>query len=265
MVNIIMANLKVSIVTAVYNSEATIEKAIDSVRFQSYQFKEHIIVDGKSSDNTLDIIKSRIWDGLKYISEEDSGIYNAINKGLSMCSGDLIIILNSDDYLEDDILNVIVDAFSEDIDFTYGSVVFIDNDGCRKISPLKNIDLSTLQCMPFPHISLCVRRNVVEDLKGYSEVYAIAGDFDFIYRMIASDYRGLDLERIIGYALGGGVSSDFKASLESYDVVIKNGKPRFFASVKLAEYWIKYQIRKYAPRRLTDFFLKLLGSRYAPK
>lgn len=260
-----MDDPKVSIITASYNSGRHIGKTIDSVKSQSYENLEHVIVDGNSKDNTLDVIEDKVWSGLTYISEEDSGIYNAINKGLALSTGDLILILNSDDYLEKDVIPKIVKEFTVNVDFTYGSVIFLEKKGDRMIAPMEKINVSNLQSMPFPHISLCVRREVVESLNGYSEGYSIAGDFDFIVRMLLKGYRGKNLNRVIGYALEGGVSDSFESARESYSIVIKYGKPKHLAMLKLVEFWLKYQIRRYMPRVIFEILLKFTGSRYAPK
>ena len=92
--------MKISIITATYNSEKTLKETLDSVLSQTYKDYEHIIIDGLSKDNTMGIVKEyeKKYNGkLKYISEKDSGLYDAMNKGIKMATGDIIGILNSDD------------------------------------------------------------------------------------------------------------------------------------------------------------------------
>lgn len=103
--------IKVSIVTVCYNSSKTIRKTFDSVLEQTYPEIEYLVIDGKSSDATVDIIKEyepRFMGRMHWISEKDNGIYDAMNKGINMSTGELIGILNSDDYYEADAVNTMV-------------------------------------------------------------------------------------------------------------------------------------------------------------
>lgn len=108
-------NYKVSIITACYNSEKTIERTLKSVLAQTYSNYEYIIIDGMSTDDTLKIIdayRNAFGSKLKVVSERDSGIYNAMNKGIKMASGELVGIINSDDWYEPDALQTIVYSFN---------------------------------------------------------------------------------------------------------------------------------------------------------
>ena len=101
-------NPKISIITVCYNSEKTIERTISSVITQSYRNYEYIIIDGLSSDKTIYIVKKYSEDNnIFFISEKDNGIYNAMNKGISFATGDIICLLNSDDWLEKDALKIV--------------------------------------------------------------------------------------------------------------------------------------------------------------
>lgn len=120
----------ISIITATYNSAETINDTIKSVLCQTNKDFEYIIVDGGSTDETIDIVKSyesEFSGRLKWVSEKDKGIYDAMNKGIKMASGDIIGILNSDDYYtSDDILQTIADAFKcQNVDAIYGDIHFI--------------------------------------------------------------------------------------------------------------------------------------------
>ena len=110
-----------SIITVCYNSEKTIRRTIESVLNQTCQDYEYIIVDGKSTDKTLDIVKeyeARFADKLKYISEPDTGIYNAMNKGIALSDGSIIGIVNSDDWLQPDALEI-VKGYADKMDDTH--------------------------------------------------------------------------------------------------------------------------------------------------
>ena len=117
----------ISILTATYNSEKTLRDTVESVLRQSCRDFEYILIDGGSKDNTVDIIKEyepQFEGRLKYISERDNGIYDAMNKGIRMATGDVVGILNSDDfYTSDDALQKVAEAFEQhDIDATYGDI-----------------------------------------------------------------------------------------------------------------------------------------------
>jgi len=126
--------MKVSIITATYNSSAHIADCVQSVTDQTYHDIEHIIVDGASKDNTLEIVKSMPSQVSKIISEPDKGIYDAMNKGIQAATGDVIGILNSDDfYTSNDIIQSVVDSFKHnDIDALYGDVHFVSPDNLSK-------------------------------------------------------------------------------------------------------------------------------------
>ena len=130
--------MKISIITATYNSGKTVRDTIESILRQTYTDYEYIIKDGGSKDDTLDIVKEyapRFGDRLKVVSEPDLGIYDAMNKGFQMATGDVIGILNSDDfYTSDDALRVIADTFANnDIDATYGDIHFVNDDDLTKM------------------------------------------------------------------------------------------------------------------------------------
>ena len=131
--------MKISIITATYNSETTIADTINSVLSQDYSDIEYLVIDGGSSDATLDIVKanaSRFGGRLRWISENDHGIYDAMNKGIRMATGDIVGILNSDDYYtSNDVLSTYANAFkTSKVDAVYGDIHFI-RDGHRTKLP----------------------------------------------------------------------------------------------------------------------------------
>lgn len=130
--------LKISIITVVYNSESTIAMTMESVLLQTYSNIEYILIDGLSSDNTLEIIKNyeKQFNGrMRWISEPDKGIYDAMNKGISMATGDIIGMLNSDDiYVDKNVLSDIANVFeSHSIECTYGNLYFVQHSNINKI------------------------------------------------------------------------------------------------------------------------------------
>ena len=126
--------MKISIITATYNSEAHIADCVRSVNSQTYDNIEHIIIDGASKDNTINIIEETPNRVTKIVSEPDKGIYDAMNKGIIMATGDVVGILNSDDFFtSDDVIETVVDTFkNNDIDALYGDVHFVNPDDLTK-------------------------------------------------------------------------------------------------------------------------------------
>lgn len=119
--------VKFSIITVCFNSEKTILETIESVKSQTYTNYEHIIIDGESTDGTLEIISEymKVSDKVILLSEKDSGIYNAMNKGISLATGDLIVFLNSDDVFENDALEIVANYYNENTDdIIYGNVTW---------------------------------------------------------------------------------------------------------------------------------------------
>src|SRR6202008_3251199 len=127
--------MKVSIVTVTYNSARFLEEGINSVKNQDYTDIEHIIIDGGSLDGTLDIIKRHGGKNVKWISEKDNGMYDALNKGMKLATGDIIGALNSDDvFASSDVVTAIVNCFHNSrIDSVYGDIVYVSQSNTKKV------------------------------------------------------------------------------------------------------------------------------------
>lgn len=183
--------MKISIITATYNSQETLADTFDSVLKQTYQDFEYIVIDGKSTDGTIDIIKSyesKFGNKMRWISEPDRGIYDAMNKGIAMASGDVIGMLNSDDfYTTNDILADIADQLTDkNTDAVYGDVHFINSDGnkCVRYYSSARFKPSLLRFGFMPaHPSFYAKKQVYHDYGVYSLNYRIAADYDFFIRL----------------------------------------------------------------------------------
>jgi len=184
--------MKVSIITPVLNAAESIGLTLESVKYQSYGNIEHIVVDGKSKDDTLAIIAKYATHSpnLRILSEIDTGIYNAINKGIAMASGEVIAILNAGDvYNSTEIINKIVGTFGkEKVDSIYGDLVYVKKNNYKKIvryweSGSYNRDNFYRGWMP-PHPSFFVRKIVVERLGQYNESLNISSDYEFMLRLL---------------------------------------------------------------------------------
>lgn len=183
----------ISILTATYNSEKTLRDTMESVLRQGYKDYEYLIIDGASKDGTLDIVKEyepKFEGRVKYISESDNGIYDAMNKGIRMATGDVVGILNSDDfYTSDDALQRIADAFGQnDIDATYGDIHYVNDDDLTKMVRYYSSAVFKRSFMRFglmpAHPSFYCKREVYEKYGSFDTSYRIAADFENLLRLI---------------------------------------------------------------------------------
>lgn len=185
--------MRISIITATFNSGRTIRDTIESVLRQTYTDFEYIIKDGGSKDDTLEIVKEyapQFGNRLKIVSESDKGIYDAMNTGLQMATGDVIGILNSDDfYSSDDALLMIAEAFAKnDIDATYGDIHFVDDGDLTKCVRYYSSAVFRRWMMRFgmmpAHPSFYCKRTVYERFGAFDTSYRIAADFENLLRLI---------------------------------------------------------------------------------
>ncbi len=180
------SNIKFSIVTVVYNGAAFIEETIQSVIHQNYSNYEYIIIDGASTDNTLDIVKAYRNNLHYFISEKDEGMYHAINKGIAQATGDYILILNSDDYLyNSNALSEISNQINQhQFDFFYCDIIKKKENIYRKIKLRKySLDevLCSEHCTFVPHPSFFISKHFIDKNNLiYSLKYKYASDFDYI-------------------------------------------------------------------------------------
>lgn len=215
--------MKLSLITVTYNSDKTLAYTIESVLSQSYSNVEYIIVDGASTDQTVDIIKKyepRFNGTMKWVSEPDKGLYDAMNKGIRMATGDVVGILNSDDFFTtNDILQQVADAFeaNKEIDAVYGDVHFVNPDNLEKCvryysSKVFRRSLMKIGLMP-AHPSFYLKKERFEQFGYYKTDYKIAADFEFLLRVI---YKGRILTKymsidMVAMRTGGASTSGFES------------------------------------------------------
>ena len=180
--------MKISVITAVYNRRETVADAIWSLRGQAYDDYEHVIVDGGSTDGTLEVLHSLDEPRMKLTSEPDKGIYDALNKGMERASGDIIGLMHSDDFFASTkVLEQVAEAFTDpNIDAVYGDLQYVSAKNKNQVirhwtagefSPAK----LKRGWMP-PHPALYIRKGVIERWGGYDTSYRIAADYDAILR-----------------------------------------------------------------------------------
>ena len=179
--------MKISIITISFNAKATIEKTLQSVANQLYKNIEHIIVDGGSKDNTLEICNS-FPHVSKIISEPDKGVYDAFNKGLKLATGDIIGFLNADDiFFNENSVQEIAKAFSESkTHIVYGNLDYINENGKvirNWISRPYEIGLIKKAWMP-AHPTFYCKKAVYDRLGGYNDSFEIGGDFELCLRFL---------------------------------------------------------------------------------
>jgi len=182
--------MKISLVTVTFNSASTLSGTIDSVRRQDHPDVEYIIVDGASKDETLAVIKANESKIDKWISEHDKGIYDAMNKGLKMVTGDIVGIINSDDfYHSDTILSSVAKAFEdENVDAVFGDLVFVDPIDLKKVvrkysSKNWHPEKFARGFMP-AHPTFFVRRKYYEKYFLFKTDYKIAADYELLIRFL---------------------------------------------------------------------------------
>ena len=236
--------MKVSLITATYNSENFLEDCIESVIKQRYKNIEHIIVDGNSTDNTLSIIKKYKTHVAKWISKPDRGMYDAINKGMAMATGDIIGILNSDDILVgDDVIESIVKVFEEnDVDTVYGDLEYVAASDTNKIlriwkgRPYKRSRFK-YGWMP-AHPTFYIRKSLIEKYGFYENHYYTAADYEFMARYLyKNNVSSMYLPMLIVKMRMGGQSNRnlyqrLRANRRDFLAMKKNNIPfAFFVSI----------------------------------
>ena len=244
--------MKVSVITVCYNSREYIGKAIESVLNQSYKNIEYIIIDGGSTDETINIVKEseNIFNGkLKWISEPDNGIYDAMNKGITLATGDIIGILNSDDWYENDAVETMVEHFSKDenIDIVHGKVNIVDFSGkfIREMYLKENAyDFKYSEFMPIFHPTAFVKRDVYTNIGLFNTKYKIAADYDFILRGINNKLHIAFVNKVITNFRDSGISSKrvYLSYWEATRVNIDNGVCRIKAYYIFISRSLKYFI-----------------------
>lgn len=247
--------MKVSIITVVFNGEKTIQTAIDSVAAQNYSDIEYIVIDGGSQDTTLEILNRNKYRINVLISEKDDGIYFAMNKGIQLAKGELIGILNADDFYQDrnvvsDVVEQIKSTFSEGV---YGDLVYVDKNDTSKVIRYwkagKYFRNDFLWGWMPPHPTVFLKKTVYEKFGLFNTKFISAADYEFLLRIMFKYHVHLDyLPRIITRMREGGKSNisfqnRIKANNEDLLAWKINGlNPYFFTTYlkpikKIKQFW----------------------------
>ncbi|HEX7365875.1 MAG TPA: glycosyltransferase family 2 protein [Pelobium sp.] len=250
--------MKISIITATYNSEVFLSDAIDSYAKQTYANKELIVVDGQSTDATLSILNQNNKHITSLISEKDNGIYDALNKGVALAQGDIIGILHSDDFLaHHQVLEKVNQKFNEEpaIDAIYGDLQYVDRQNPNKI--LRNWISGSYDIYNFkkgwmpPHPALFIKKACFHKFGNYNLAFKSAADYDLILRFLfKNQIKVAYLPQVLVKMRVGGLSNKslknrLRANREDRLALQINGVPNpLLVSVikplsKLNQFWKK--------------------------
>jgi len=253
----------ISVVTIVFNGEAYIEETILSVLNQAYDNIEYIIIDGGSTDLSCEIIK-KYEDKIDYwLSEKDNGIYDAFNKGISLCTGKYVGLINADDYYNLNAIKTVVQAHLQfpEIDIFYGDM-YLHNEKHHRKKRMNALSLDNLDsdiCVNHP--TCFVRRKIYNDFQ-FDLNYRLSADYDLIIRFFKNNFKFHYIDKIIANMRDGGVSTAFdKAEKETYAIRKKyfgKGIANKVYLKKLVRKWIKsvgtlvFSERKWIEKRYSD-------------
>ena len=206
--------MKISIITAVYNRSNTVGQAIRSVSGQQYPDIEHLIIDGASTDGTLEEVEACQTPLMRVISERDTGIYNALNKGVGLATGDIVGLMHSDDFYPNPFVLKKVSAAFEDelVDAVYGDLDYVSYAKPEVVLRRwrsGEFEFSKLMrgWMP-PHPTLFLRRSIITKYGGYNEDFRIASDYEAILRYFGSDgFRAIYIPEVLMKMRVGGESN----------------------------------------------------------
>lgn len=225
----------VSIITVCYNSEKTISDTIESVINQSYKNIEYIIIDGMSSDDTINIVNNYInsCSNIKFrvISEKDKGIYDAMNKGIKLCNGDIVGIINSDDFYFNNYVidNVVNEFLMNDVSIVYGDIVMSDANDTKKILRRWVAGEGKFNTgWSIPHPSTFIKKEIYNHYGDFDINFSISADYDLLYRFVElkkCNYCYIN-NNLVNMRLGGestsGIKNIFKGNYEVFKSLKKN-------------------------------------------
>jgi glycosyltransferase involved in cell wall biosynthesis len=269
-----MDNPKISIVTSTYNSSKTLKDTIDSVLNQSYKNIEYIIIDGDSTDNTVEIIKTQAVKFKEknrfftWLSEPDTGIYNAWNKALNLVSGDWIVFIGSDDYFVNNTviektIPVLSKVLNNNIRFIYGKIEHVNKQKLKIEVSGKSWEEQKKRftyTMNIGHTGSFHHNSLFEDHGEFNETFKIVGDYEFLLRELKDPERdAFFLNSFLVVMREGGVSASLKNRLT---LVKENQKARKLNGItSFSKELFFWEIRV----RVILFFSKLFGENFASK
>jgi glycosyltransferase involved in cell wall biosynthesis len=207
-------SIQITIVTAVFNRARTVRAAIESVQSQTHRDVQHVVVDGASNDGTLAVLHACVSPSTTLISEPDTGIYDALNKGLALATGDVIGVMHSDDFFADErVLSDVASSFADpDVDAVYGDLDYVDAMNPAHVVRHWRAGHYLPQQLAWgwmpPHPTMFVRRSLIERWGGYDTRYRIAADYDWMLRYLGhGKIRPMYVPRVLVKMRTGGASN----------------------------------------------------------
>jgi len=217
---------KITVITPTFNAGKYLEQTLASVADQHYPDLEYIIVDGGSTDKTLDIIRANEGLVTRWVSEPDNGISDAFNKGIRMASGDIIGIINADDYYHPGALAAVAQAAQEnpDADVFYGDAIHerFDGSGVIHFRPMQDIGRCVWKRMPVSHPATFIRRSTYERFGVFDTNYRLAMDYELVLRIYRRGARFRYVDAVLAH-FRYGQSSSAAGLREVRRIVIENG------------------------------------------
>jgi glycosyltransferase involved in cell wall biosynthesis len=247
--------MKISIITVVYNNSKTILDAIISVKNQTYLSIEHIIIDGGSTDGTLEILNENMHLFNVLISEKDNGLYDAMNKGINIANGEVIGILNSDDfYNNNEIISDVMSNFISDtnLDIIYGDIIYVKHTNINKLVRYwKSISFSMNNfkkgVIP-PHPSLFIKKAIYNEIGLFNLKFKIAADYEFMLRLFKNNtYKSKYLPLLMVKMRTGGISNRNFTNLIKQNIEIINAWKinNFKMPYNFFIYKLHYKLKQY--------------------
>ncbi|WP_282124757.1 glycosyltransferase family 2 protein [Algibacter mikhailovii] len=235
--------MKFSIITATYNSIKTLPHVLQSIMSQKFDHIEWIVIDGGSTDGTIDFIKQHQDNISRWTSEDDAGIYDALNKGIRYATGDIIGFLHSDDiFASSNVLNAMATVFNDTkVDGVYGDLQYVNQGNTKIIRHWESCDfqpkLLKRGWMP-PHPTLFLRKAIYQKYGHFDLSYSIAADYDFMLRILKDESLTFDyLPEVITKMRFGGASNKsikniIQKTKEDYRAITSNKVGNMFSIVR---------------------------------
>lgn len=248
--------MKISVITASFNSEATIGATIESFLGQTHPDKEMLVIDGASGDSTLKIVESFGSDAIRVISEPDKGVYDAMNKGLHLFAGDAIGFLNSDDTFHDSTVMAAISAALENSDIVYGDLDMVTDHHTKTLvrawrgGHFRRYSFQ-LGWVP-PHPTFYMRREVARKVGDYDLSYVTTADYDYMLRALAlHEFRVTYLPRVMtDFQMGGISTSGWRVTLRGNLECLRSRREHLNAPIIDAAFFLRFIRRIFQLRPL---------------